>query len=71
MVVVPVCTISTKPPLDLSADEEVISNALPVVNKSAETATALPVVNASPVKLATPAPEFVVAVVDTTNVGDV
>ena len=58
----------TNPPLVLLEDEEVISNALPVVNKSAEIATALPVVNASAVKLAAPAAELVVAVVDTFNV---
>jgi hypothetical protein len=69
VVVAPVCTISTNPPAALSADEEVISRALPAANKLAEIATALPAVNASAVKLAAPAAVFVVAVVDTTSVG--
>ena len=61
--------LTTSPPEAKAVDDELTFNPEPVVNTSAEIATASPVVNASAVKLAAPAAELVVAVVDTLNVG--
>ena len=69
-VVAPVWEIFTNPPLVFPVDDEVISKPVPDVSPSALIDTALPVVSASPVKLATPAVPSVVAVVETLNVGE-
>ena len=61
----------TSAPILLLADEDVISKALPPSKLSALIETALPLVKASPINEATPAPLCVVASVVKTAAGPV